>query len=883
MSSWLNSLLFRYTFPNAQEVEEVRDLAEGGFAFVSLCRDPKTGDQYALKKMICQDKKKLDLANKEVAILAALPEHKNIVRFYQSALIELAASGGGPVKKEIVMLLELCDGGTLLDWILKRGPQKRVEADILKPLQDVSEAVFLLHSHKPPVVHQDLKVENILLGSDGNWKLCDFGSWTSERIDLTNATRQEIMRRQDHYEEHVTMMYRPPEMADLYQKHILHLPIDQWQVGCILYTLMFYKQPFQDCTAPLAIAHAGYELPPDYIPGDTYSENLETVLHWLLARNPESRLTSRNLVRILWEWEGNPCLDPTEDANTLVVSPPMDVLQQKREKRKKCVDKAQQLSGAVYNPVAVMNLVETTSASSPASPGRGKTSGDDVAGNSTTMSSSILTNLGIATRGAEKLRGVAAGRDGVVAPTPSALSPRSQEKSQSGAATGTASAFPSSSSAGTTTKDPAKEGGAADEMQRFRTKAVGPATATEQETLAKNSAKGRGKRFKGEDDLREDNSEPSSAPAVDLLAYIKDESTPDSKPYPARGGGTRSGAGAGSTGCISNSKESWVADFGQQGPTDTKNATTSPEDLLVAPSVGGAASSSSSTAPGGSAGAAVDDFLFDGFNIPAGDHQARAATEPSDRRLKRHLQAGTGDGGDLFSGGGGASSSSSIRMPPSEITEGLFNPSNNSGAVASTHREGPSSSRSTAGGAVVVPPAPPRRNFDALHHVDSVLAAESADRAGREANLFADLEPPIRGVSPSPIRGADDHASGAAPSLIQHLDGGAAQTTDTALASSRPAPPASHGGSVHFASTGKNSMSNKNFLPNQRSTSDSASLPKTGDATSGTSPSASALPAELRPSLSKRDPFQVDFFSSAATTNGQRDRDKLFDDIDIFK
>ena len=69
------------------------------------------------------------------------------------------------------------------------------------------------------------------------------------------------MRHQEHFEEHVTMVYRPPEMADLWQRHTLYTPIDMWQLGCILYTLMFFKQPFQDCTTPIAIAHAGYDLP----------------------------------------------------------------------------------------------------------------------------------------------------------------------------------------------------------------------------------------------------------------------------------------------------------------------------------------------------------------------------------------------------------------------------------------------------------------------------------------------------------------------------------------------------------------------------------------------------------------------------------------------
>ncbi len=220
--NWLVSNLFRkvYTFPNGLEVEEVKSISEGGFAFVSLAKT-KDGDEYALKKMLCQDKKRLQLARHEVMALNTLPEHKNIVQFYQSCVIDSSSGGGagggragttvadifgggGPSTKEVVMLLELCPNGTLLDWVLE-NKGLIPEADLLKPLQDVAEAVFLLHSHKPPIVHQDLKVENVLKGRDGNWKICDFGSWTNERVDLSNASRQEIMRKQDHYDEHVRL------------------------------------------------------------------------------------------------------------------------------------------------------------------------------------------------------------------------------------------------------------------------------------------------------------------------------------------------------------------------------------------------------------------------------------------------------------------------------------------------------------------------------------------------------------------------------------------------------------------------------------------------------------------------------------------------------
>ncbi|CAE7169396.1 Gak [Symbiodinium pilosum] len=38
------------------------------------------------------------------------------------------------------------------------------------------------------------------------------------------------------------MIYRPPEMVDFYAEFPISEKVDVWMIGCILYTLMFYRQ-----------------------------------------------------------------------------------------------------------------------------------------------------------------------------------------------------------------------------------------------------------------------------------------------------------------------------------------------------------------------------------------------------------------------------------------------------------------------------------------------------------------------------------------------------------------------------------------------------------------------------------------------------------------
>jgi AP2-associated kinase len=59
-------------------------------------------------------------------------------------------------------------------------------------------------------------VENVLLGEDGVFKLCDFGSATTKSYLCTNE--RERSSAEEEINRNTTMMYRAPEMVDLYRK-----------------------------------------------------------------------------------------------------------------------------------------------------------------------------------------------------------------------------------------------------------------------------------------------------------------------------------------------------------------------------------------------------------------------------------------------------------------------------------------------------------------------------------------------------------------------------------------------------------------------------------------------------------------------------------------
>lgn len=61
---------------------------------------------------------------------------------------------------------------------------------------------------------------------------------------LRTVSKLEASRHEEIFQKNTTMMYRPPEMCDIYQKYEVSEKVDIWMLGCILYTLCFYEHPF---------------------------------------------------------------------------------------------------------------------------------------------------------------------------------------------------------------------------------------------------------------------------------------------------------------------------------------------------------------------------------------------------------------------------------------------------------------------------------------------------------------------------------------------------------------------------------------------------------------------------------------------------------------
>ncbi|EEQ99053.1 NEK2 protein, putative, partial [Perkinsus marinus ATCC 50983] len=270
-----------------REVVEEKPLSEGGFAYVSLMRDVNSSQTFAMKKMKCTDRTRYQMALHECKILESLSGQPNIVNCYG----HITEPGEQPGSQEVSLLLEYCDGGHLLD-LLDRHKGILPTATIVKVMKDLMSAVNILHTQSPPIQHRDLKVENVLYKTaSDSYLLCDFGSATTREYPHPSALSKSQMATLDEdIQRYTTLMYRSPEMVDLYT----HLPIttqsDIWMCGCILFTLICYRHPFQDQSV-LAISNAKYHI--DAKASERHPRPLTDLCRWMLSRDPTRRPTAK--------------------------------------------------------------------------------------------------------------------------------------------------------------------------------------------------------------------------------------------------------------------------------------------------------------------------------------------------------------------------------------------------------------------------------------------------------------------------------------------------------------------------------------------------------------------------------------------------------------
>ncbi|GLU00227.1 hypothetical protein SLE2022_176080 [Rubroshorea leprosula] len=251
-------------------------IAEGGFSCVYLARDVvHASKHYALKHIICNDDESLQLVINEISVMKSLKGHPNVVTLHAHSFFDMGRT------KEALLVMEFCDK-SLVNVLETRGSAYFEEKEVLSIFRDVCNAVFAMHSQSPPVAHRDLKAENLLLGSDGLWKLCDFGSTSTNHKRFEKP--EEMGIEEDNIRKHTTPAYRAPEMWDLFRRELINEKVDIWALGCLLFRICYFKNAF-DGESKLQILNGNYRIPD--LPN--YSSSVTDLIRDMLQASPDDR------------------------------------------------------------------------------------------------------------------------------------------------------------------------------------------------------------------------------------------------------------------------------------------------------------------------------------------------------------------------------------------------------------------------------------------------------------------------------------------------------------------------------------------------------------------------------------------------------------------
>ncbi|XP_070621210.1 AP2-associated protein kinase 1 isoform X7 [Erythrolamprus reginae] len=254
-------------------VEEV--VAEGGFAIVFLVRT-SNGMKCALKRMYVNNEYDLQVCKREIQIMRDLVGHKNIVGYIDSTINSVSS---GDVW-EVLILMDFCRGGQVVNLMNQRLQTGFTENEVLQIFCDTCEAVARLHQFKSPIVHRDLKVENVLLHDRGHYVLCDFGSATNKsqnpQLEGVNVVEEEIKK-------YTTLSYRAPEMVNLYSGKLITTKADIWALGCLLYKLCYFTLPFGE--SQVAICDGNFTIPDN----SRYTQDMHCLIRYMLEPDPDKR------------------------------------------------------------------------------------------------------------------------------------------------------------------------------------------------------------------------------------------------------------------------------------------------------------------------------------------------------------------------------------------------------------------------------------------------------------------------------------------------------------------------------------------------------------------------------------------------------------------
>ena len=262
-------------------------IGRGTFGQVWLAHDRAKDEDVAIKFYVALDNKGREEFIQEYRISAGL-EHPNL----------LVTKDFGVWQDHPWLTMRFCDSGSAGDIVGKLRPTLKDELTIWRFIHDVAAGLAYLHHVKPePIVHQDIKPDNVLIASDGTFLITDFG--ISKRI------RNTISKQSTRALKAGAPAYMGPERFSDNSEPVL--ASDVWSLGVSIYELAEGELPFSGMGGMMM--NKGVEIP---MLSSGWSENLNDIMRWCLEKETWDRARADQVAEIakaVLDFQGKVCVE----------------------------------------------------------------------------------------------------------------------------------------------------------------------------------------------------------------------------------------------------------------------------------------------------------------------------------------------------------------------------------------------------------------------------------------------------------------------------------------------------------------------------------------------------------------------------------------------